>query len=203
MKTHNLFYLLAIIFAFSACGTAKYYQQTAENVNFNEYKTYAFLPPSDTSEFSVYNSGIVQEETVQNIKEQMNARGYELDAEDPDLLVLPHFLFERRTETVYDPVYPTYDYWFPGFYVNPWYVYYYPGYTAIPRIDGAGMREVNYTEGTIVIDIVENRDGHKLIWRGWSEDRINPNTFTREIDTYINQIFEKFPIDEINVLSTY
>lgn len=194
LKTH--IQLLALLVAISSCGTARYFQQTADNVDFGKYKTFAFLPRTDTAEFSLYNSGIVQENTVKDISGEMERRGFKLDAENPDLLILPHFMFERKHQTVYDPVYPNYDYWYPGFYVNPWFGYYFPGYVGISKIDGAGIRQIDYTEGTMVIDVIENADGHRLIWRGWSNDRINPNTFTHEVGYYINHIFEKFPVEE-------
>jgi len=180
----------------SSCGTARYFQQTAENVNFDQYKTYAFLPDVDTAEFAAYNSGIVQENTVKYIREEMDQRGFELDAENPDLLILPHFMFKRKYKTVYTPTNATYDYWTPGFYVNPWFGYYYPGYVGVGRIDGEGMKEIEYTEGSMVIDVIENKVGHRLLWRGWSTARINPNTFTHDVRYYINGIFEKFPVEE-------
>ena len=196
MKLKTPIQLAALLLIFSSCGTARYYQQTADNANFGQYETYAFLPASDTTEFSVYNSGIVQENTVNAINEEMKQRGFTLDSENPDLLILTHYMFDRRMEKVYNPAYSTYDYWHPGFYVNPWYDYYYPGYVGITRIDGPGMRQIKYTEGTMVIDVIENKESHRLLWRGWSEDVINPNTFTHEVGYYINRIFQKFPVKE-------
>ncbi len=188
--------LLAVLVLATSCGTARYYQQTAADVDFKKYKTFAFLPREDTAEFSLYNSEIVQEHTTKFITEEMKQRGFMLDADDPDLLVLSHFMFERKYQQIYEPIYPTYSYWYPGFYVYPWYPYYYPGYNGIPEVDGDGMREIAYTEGTMVIDVIENKDGHRLIWRGWTEDRINPQVFSREVGFYINRIFKKFPVKE-------
>ena len=186
----------AIVILFLAgCATAVYNYQAAENVDFQQFETYAFLPDVDTNHFSVLDSEIVHEKTLESIKEEMDQRGYTLDTDVPDLLILPHYLFSREKELIYDPIYPTYDYYYPGFIITPWHRYYYAGYHTIPRINGPGWREVRYTEGTIVVDII-NTENNRLIFRGWSEDRIDPRSFTRDVEYYIENIFKNYPVKE-------
>lgn len=195
MKLYTFIQILIIATFIVSCGTAKYNSQVAEDVNFNEFETFAILPENDTNDFSVYDSEIVRDKTMKNVKAEMMQRGYDLDTENPDLLVMIHYMFSREKETIYDPIYPTYDYYTPGFVVTPWNTFYYVDFRTIPRIYGDGFREVKYTEGTIVIDVI-NAGNSKLLWRGWSEDRVDPLTFTEDIRIYIENIFDNYPIKE-------
>ena len=195
MKNLRILPLLAIVLFLAACQTARYNSQVAEDVIYANFDTYAFLPDNDTVEFSIYDSEIVYDKTVAKVKEEMDQRGYRLDPENPDLLIMIHYMFERDTERVYDPLYPSYSYYYPGFVVSPWFSYYYIGFNSIPEIYGPGWKQVKYTEGTIAVDIIREED-QKLIWRGWSEDRINPRTFTSDIQRYIEKIFNQYPVDD-------
>ncbi|MCF8234243.1 MAG: DUF4136 domain-containing protein [Bacteroidales bacterium] len=195
MKNSSTFWSILIVLFFGACVTGSYNYQVAENVNFNKFKTFAFLPDNDTADFSVYDSEIVQDKTMAGIREEMRERGYTLDPENPDLLVMTHYMFERETDTYYNPVYPSYDYYYPGLVIDPWYSYYYVGFNTIPQISGPGWGQINYTEGTLVVDVI-NAENNKLLWRGWSKDRINPKRFTQKIKTYIERIFEKYPVED-------
>lgn len=187
--------MLAVALLLGGCTTARYSYQVSENVDFTDFETYAILPANDTMGFSVYKSDIIHEKTVANIREEMSERGYSLETEDPDLLVLPHYMFEEQSELYYDPIYPPYTYWYPGWVVTPWYPYYYMGYQAVPSIDGTGYRQIEYTEGTIVIDVI-NQETNKLLWRGWSEDRVDPRRFTDDISMYVENIFETYPVND-------
>lgn len=195
MKIKSSIQIALLLVVTGACTSLVFNYQVAENVDFEEFETFAILPDNDTADFSVYNSDIVKDKTVVNIKEEMLDRGYKLDPENPDLLVKPYYMFVRETEKYYEPLYPSYDYYIPGIIITPWAPLYYVHYSRIPRIDGNGLREVKYTEGTIVVDVI-NAENNKLIWRGWLEDRINPITFTEDIPGYIDRIFLNYPLGQ-------
>ena len=86
----------------------------------------------------------------------MQARGYELDNINPDLLVNLKTMYREEEEIVNTGCPATYPYYSTGFYtpttVAP---YYYTGYAGIPQVTGTGIREVEYTEGTFVVDVIE------------------------------------------------
>lgn len=195
MRLLKLLWIIPIAVILGYCSTAFYNYQVADDADFGEYETFAFLPDNDTSEFSVYNSQIVKDKTMRSIQDEMTDRGFSLNNEDPDLLIYLHYLFSRGTEMVYDPVSPSYSYYIPGLIITPWNTFYYVDYATVPRIDGNGLREVQYTEGTIAVDVID-AETNKLLWRGWSEDRIDPQSFTKDVQKYIENIFKNFPVEE-------
>ena len=89
----------------------------------------------------------------------------------------------------------TYDYYTPGFYtpttLDP---YYYTGYATIPTVTGTGIREVEYTEGTFVVDVIDAKD-NQIVWRGWSETPVDPEDLDTSIRNYIDNIFEEYPVE--------
>lgn len=191
--------LLAIVLLLLIAGcatTTAIYTDITSDVDFTQYKTYAWLPPvgDTTNGLSLFDNEIINEKIMAEVNEEMKIRGFEVDSENPDLLVNVHTSYEEKEEKALPPFYSTYDYYYPDFYYpGPWYPYYYNGYTGITRIRGYEMNTIRYTEGIIVVDIIEQKDS-KLIWRGWVEDQINRYTLSDDIRGYIKNIFERFPI---------
>ena len=192
MKTINILKMTLLVFVALACSQAMYHFQVAENADFTKYETFAFLPATDDSPFTVYDNEIVRDTTIGYIKGEMEERGYTLDTLNPGLLILPHYMFEREVANYYAPIRSTYTYYTPGLILTPHGAYYYRNYQTVPLVDGGNMRQVTYTEGTIVVDVID-AGSDKLLWRGWSEDRIDPNTFFSDIELYVNNIFRNFP----------
>lgn len=191
MRSLPLFCLLLI--SSLACTTAPVvYTDTAPNVNFTTYETYAYLPSGENDEAR----SILTQKIIDEVTQEMEARGYELDNQNPDLLVNVKTMYEEEEELVRTGSYPaTYDYYVPGFYtpttINP---YYYTGYATIPRVTGTGIREVAYTEGTFVVDIIDRED-NRILWRGWSETPVDRMNLSRSIRAYIDNIFEEYPVE--------
>ena len=191
MKKLTKFFLSMLIASLVACSPAVYTDR-AEGVNFTEYKTYAYLPSGKREEGSGtrYTERIINE-----INQEMQARGYRLDNQNPDLLVNVSTMYVEKDELLRTPVAGTYDYYTPGFYtpttLEP---YYYTGYNTIPQITGVGIREVEYTEGTFVVDIIDATE-NKIVWRGWSETPVDPSELDESVREYVDNIFEEYPVE--------
>ncbi|WP_017730536.1 DUF4136 domain-containing protein [Nafulsella turpanensis] len=169
------------------------YTDTAPEADFGAYETYAFLPSGeDEGDGTIYTEKIINE-----VQQEMEARGYELDPENPDLLVNVNTMYEEEEELQRVPVATTYPYYTDGFYtpatLEP---YYYTGFATIPEITGYGIREIEYTEGTFVVDIIEAAD-REIVWRGWSETPIDPEYIDNSIRDYIDNIFEEYPVEPV------
>lgn len=168
------------------------------DINFSKYKTYAFLPTSDSVEFSEYNRAAVERNSIAEINDELGDRGLIVDQDNPDLLILTHYLFQRRTELVQQPVYSTYSYYRPGFYNTGFYDgYYYNNYNTVTRVVGYNTREVNYTEGTIAVDVID-RKTNKIVWRGWSDDRVTREGMDESVKMYMDNIFDEFPLPDLD-----
>jgi hypothetical protein len=209
----NFFYpiisLLLIIWACSPAATV--YSDQLQGVDFNQFKTYAVLPVIDSASNSLFHNAILEQNLIMSIDREMKTRGYILDNENPDILVNLHLKLQDRQQTVVTryPLTSTYNYYTPltdpdaidprtvhpqlgTQYTGP---YYYPHYQRISTVYGTEMRELQYTEGTVVIDLIRTADSY-LIWRGWSQETIDPNAATSDLQFVVEQIFREYPVKE-------
>ena len=194
--TRHLFYLLLFTAALLTACSARVNTNELSGVDFSTYETFAYLPSGDSSEYRT----ILEKKVVKEVRQEMEARGYELNSQDPDLLILVKTMFEEEERLERDPVFTTYDYYAPGFYAagaqDP---IYYPNYNAIPRItpyDGA-IQEIEYTEGTFVVDVID-ASTNQIIWRGWSETPVDRAFLDESIRNYIDNIYEEYPVEPVN-----
>ena len=208
----KLFYFLASLFILSACGpTTTVYSDKLQGVNFSQFQTYAILPIVDSASSSLYHNAILEQNLVNSINREMRVRGYVLDTENPDILVNLHLKLKDKEETVMEryPLTSTYDYYTPvtdPLTVDPGVVYpplgpqytapyYYPYYNRVTTVYGTELKEIEYTQGTVVIDIIRSSDNH-LIWRGWSQEIIQPDIATSELQYVVEQIYTEYPVAE-------
>ncbi len=177
----------------AGCSSTQVYSDQVKGADFSAYKTYAWLPNGkDTTDNDILDNEITYQNIRQAADKEMAERGYILDAQNPDLLLLAHTMFEEKQELVQSPLYSSYNYNYPYHSFGAMYPYYYSGYASAPYIAGYGINQVNYTEGTVVIDVVERRKNN-LIWRGWSEERIDDYRDANELYKNVEDIFEKYP----------
>ncbi len=169
------------------------YSDQVRNVDLNKYSTYAWLPSQDRGDTSLYNNEILQSNLIATVDDQLQMRGFKGDGKNPDLLVLMHIMFEHETEVERTPRYSSYNYLYPSWYVFGGYAYYYNAYDRITYIDGFDIDTVHYTEGTVVVDIIEAKT-NKLLWRGWSERLISPATYKNSLEKDVKAIFKEFPV---------
>ncbi len=161
----------------------------------SKYKTYAYLPNSDTVQYRSYDEEMVEQIVMQEINSELQEVGYNVDQDNPDLLIKTHVMFEQEENTVTDPIYTDYSYYYPGYSVGYSSPYYYNNYTAVPNVVGYDVDEITYTEGTIAIDVIDAKT-NEIIWRGWAEDPIVPDNFAQEVKQYVDQVFEEYPIED-------
>lgn len=179
-----------------SCSSARVYSDKVQGVDLSRFKTYAWLPsPKDTTDGNknALSSDIADQNIRAAVDREMQSRGYRLDPTNPDLLVLQHTNFQNRQETVRSPIYSSYNYYYPGFYAGPWYPYYYSGYSSMPYITGYDIRQIEYTEGKVVIDVID-RDKHQLVWRGWSTEEIDTQKDVNKLYKHVEDIFDKYPV---------
>lgn len=166
-------------------------KRTAKSLD--SFKSYAFLPNQDTIQTSNYNNALVNEIVIDEIRKNMQDLDYRLDRNQPDLLVYYHLMLDEEMAVNANPVYTNYSYYRPGFYVGPYYRNYaYSNYFTVPRIAGAGIEQVPYKEGTIVIDLIDRRT-NEIVWRGKAEDLVASGNLDDEIRSYVDAIFAKLP----------
>lgn len=176
------------------CYTAtNVYTNQSKDTDMAQYQSYAWLPSQDTASSALYDNEILQRNLMGEIDEQLMARGYAQENQKPDMLVLMHLMFEHDTVLERYPVYSSYDYFYPRAYVISGYGYYYSAYNRFNRVEGFEIDTVAYTEGTVVIDIIDAKT-NKLVWRGWSERLITAENYKSGLSKDIKAILREFPI---------
>lgn len=156
--------LLAISTLFlGACASGP---QIASNVNpgtdFRSFETYNYVQPLGTDRSNGVRTPI-SSMLISSMDQQMAARGLTM-SNDPDILVDFIVTTEDRIDVRQTPTHSVHrSHWHQSW--STW-----PTYRTTVR---------QYTEGSLVIDIIARRQG-MLIAEGGVTQRINSNEFTRE-----------------------
>lgn len=174
MKFLKITFVLLLFGAFmTSCNTVKVATDYDQNVNFNQYKTFAFFKPGiDKAEIS----DLDKKRILRAIETEMTAKGF-TKSEDPDLLVS---IFTKTKENI--NIYQDNMYGYYGWGWNPWYW-------------GAGRNTVSTTsEGTLYIDFID-AGKKELVWQGMGTAALaqEVNRKQERINEIVNKILEKYP----------
>ena len=157
----------------TSCNTVKVATDYDQNVNFNQYKTFAFFKPGiDKAEIS----DLDKKRILRAIETEMTAKGF-TKSEDPDLLVS---IFTKTKENI--NIYQDNMYGYYGWGWNPWYW-------------GAGSNTVSTTsEGTLYIDFID-AGKKELVWQGMGTAALaqEVNRKQERINEIVMKILEKYP----------
>lgn len=113
----------------------------------------------------------------ESIIDQLMNRNYTL-SDKPDIGVYYYIKVAQKTELTGGTT--------VGLYAgNPYYYGYYGGYSYYTT----GVQEVDYTEGTLIIELVDMSQ-NKAIWRGVGTQSVTQSTVTdKQIQQIVNSIF--------------
>ena len=175
--------LLTVVLAGCASGPVvrSDYDHQAD---FAQYRTFGYMQPLGTDRAGY--AGLLTQRLKAATTAQMEMRGYTYRAESPDLLVNFSSKLQKQTEVVpaAPPPAPYMGYYGyrTGFY-GAW-----PGY-------GWGDDVIQYTEGTLNIDLIDARR-KQLVWEGVATGEVrdpqqaaSPET----VDKTVAQIFSNYP----------
>ena len=163
MKLLNWSALLSIFILLTSCGGSKSTQVGENPKDLKNYTTYAFLPNKNKITTPGYNNLEINTEIVNTINENMKDERYRYVEDQPEVLIYVHTMFDDKAEVNADPVYTSYSYYRPDFYIGDYYKpYMYKDYYTIQRITGENIDQVPYKSKSIVIDFI-NRKNNKII----------------------------------------
>lgn len=185
--------IAGIVMSLSSCSREVKTQKVNVNkeISLKEYKTYAWLPAGDTTGNSFPVDPTLSQAVRSKVNQELRQKGYSLNTSNPDLLVLVHTNYNKKAN--FNTLPNSYAYYGPGFFTGPWNNEYYSNYNQIGYIDGSNVGMAQYTEGTVVIDLID-RKSRKVVWRGnASAPGYDRNDAQHEIVKNINEIFEQFP----------
>lgn len=176
--------LAAATLGLSACATGPLvrtdYDPTAD---FAQYRTWGFYQPV-AMEQAGYSSWI-SERIRDDVRREMEARGYRYAAEGADLLVNFQGVIEDKTAI-----------WqMPRSDVEWFYSYRHRSYVAVPVwYDETQVRQ--YREGTLTVDLVDGKR-NRMVWTGSASAPLTPGSKPEQrmagIDRTVAGIFAKYP----------
>ncbi|WP_316801911.1 DUF4136 domain-containing protein [Pedobacter nototheniae] len=191
----KIFIFLSLTICLTSCSTYDYFSVSNKPVNAQHYKTYAWIPESQTKTTSAYNNDIASDKIVDVASAEMDKRGFSMNNTAPDLLLKYTVDVNKQNVTYNDPVYynpPARLMPRVGYYKGR-HVYYYTYTDPLPVYVGSRARHMQIKEGSIVIDIIERKTS-KLIWRGWAQGEVsNPEKAINDIPMVVANIFKKLP----------
>lgn len=175
MKLLKFLPLLAVLFL-ASCSSVQVNTDYDSSVNFNEFKTYAFMKDGVDK---INISDLDKKRILKAIDEQMATKGY-TKSENPDLLIN---LFTDAKQVVHVN---TYGGWGYGMY-RPW------GWN--PWMMGPGYQSVSTsTQGILFIDVLK-ASNKELIWQGKGTGYLTNKQSKKEERTkeFVTKVLETFP----------
>jgi Domain of unknown function (DUF4136) len=149
-------------------------------LDFSKFKTYAWAP------LGAVGHPMLAADVVGAIDEQMKAKGLQLTADNPDLVIHIYGSIDQESSlTSNDPLYnatggiPPFD---PSAFG--------------PALSGTwGNTTITIHAGQLVVDILDV-SAKRLVWRGMARDNLsanNPKKLESQVNTAIAKMFKQYP----------
>ena len=168
------FLIIALAFTMVSCSSVRVNSDYDKNVNFSQYKTYAFHKSGvDKAEIS----DLDKKRILRAIDAQLTTKGF-TKSETPDLLVN---IFTKERERVDVTQYNAG--WGYGW-----------GYGWNPYFWGGRSYVTTSTEGTLYIDLIDAKN-KELIWQGVGTGYLTQNRDKKDerINEFVAKIIAEFP----------
>ncbi len=174
MKSLKWLLVVLAVSLVPACGGAKTTVDYDREADFSKYKTYAYEKGTPV------DNQLMDQRVVAALEAQMEAEGFRKVDSNPQVYATYHASTQDKTQFVTDTM---------GY-----------GYGAGWRWGGMGgmststTRQVDYTVGTIVVDIWD-ASTKKLVWRGTASKTIqdDPSKSTKIINEAMAKMFKEYP----------
>ncbi len=193
--------VLLVSVLMSGCATIAIQRDYDESASFVDYQTFSWIPAKNTQDVPgpYRDDGLLDKRIKRAVTNALAYQGYtEQPDGTPDFYVVYRVGLEEKGYS-YGFGYP-YGYGFGyghgfghhsgfhrSFFGYGGYGYPYGGY------GGYGGYGTTYTEGTLVIDIIDAKTD-ELVWRGAAVSTIDDTTYdAKEINKAVEKILEEFP----------
>src|SRR5271167_3385593 len=172
--------LMVLVFAWGAQAQKIHVAVPDKSVDFSKFKTYSWSP------IGAVAHPMLAADVVGAIEEQMKAKGLQLVASNPDLIIKVYGSIDQES-TAYsnDPLYgatggiPPFD----------------PSLSGPALVGTWGNTTVTIHKGELVVDLLDPA-AKKLVWRGMAQDNLaahNPNKLLDQVNAAITKMFKEYP----------
>ncbi|MEO1011081.1 MAG: DUF4136 domain-containing protein [Bacteroidota bacterium] len=184
MKNIKILLIPAVaLFFLSSCSSVEVLSDYDQNINFNQYRSYAFYKTGiDRAQIS----DLDKKRILRAIQDEMNDRGF-VKSGQPDILVS---IFTKEKEEV-DVFNNNFGWggWGWGWGWNPWM--WGPGWGA-----GWGPQVSTRTEGSLYIDLIDAKS-KELVWQGKGIGNLNNIKDIQKkearIREFVSEILQQYP----------
>ncbi|HEX8040452.1 MAG TPA: DUF4136 domain-containing protein [Chryseosolibacter sp.] len=186
MNVKMLNILLALpVLILAGCAVTDF-DQTAD---FSQYKTYAWGKPEADVSNPVYRSELIDNRIRHAVENEFAKRGIVKNEKNPDFIVRFKTHTEKKEQTYGGDPY--------GYRYFPYGIYPYAfrwgwGYYPYPWMSPRNTKE--YTEGTLVLDVIDRRSDD-LVWRGSVSGNVDDvSVLKKQIAKAVKAIMKKYPV---------
>jgi len=194
MIKRNILYILLTTLILNSCGPTVNTTKIDGEV-LADYETFAYLPNSNFEELDDFESDDnVGVSVIQNVNRNMKMQGYELERNNPDLLVLLNTNTDTEKTLSSEPIYARYPNYYSSTYsISPYYQNnYYYGYGGYDNIVGYETNLNRYKEGSLVLTLVDS-ESKNIVWEGVASDLIFTQNESTAIAEFVDDMFDNFP----------
>lgn len=179
-----------LVLLLSCTSTLKTYSDYNKTVDFNQYKTYAWLPPQSSNNMTIEQiQGMYSKLILYTSGENFKKKGMVLDEKNPDVLFRFAMGAEPKVKYSQDPVLSVGvgvgapGYGGPGYY----------GGVVVP-VAGVGVTETSLEMATLYIQMFETKSGG-LLWTGGANKVVdNSADSEKNMKIALDAIYAKLPI---------
>lgn len=181
----------SVVFGMIALTVSAAFAQVSAGINpaadLGKYKTFAWLRPDvKAGRNPMYNSDLLSATVKQSVGTELLTRGMKEDEEAPDALIQFHTYTQQQRRTNYSGgFYPYFGGWgrWGGFYP----------YGMMGWGGGGYPYQTQYTEGTLVIDILDAKT-KEVLWEGVAQGTLSGkiNRIQNQINSSVRKMFTKY-----------
>lgn len=189
MKKTFFILLLSASALIESCSDLKVTSDYDKSADFSSFKTFNIMSNDEGMTVPEGVSRLTISFIEESIIDQLMNRNYTL-SDNPDIGVYYYIKVAQKTELTGGTTVGLYG-------GNPYYYGYYGGYGYYSTT----IQEVNFTEGSLIIELVDMKE-NKAIWQGVATQSVTASTVTdKQIQQIVNSIFfsYKWNAEEANV----
>ena len=175
-------YILPFVFVALSCSSYQYHTTKMTGQDYSQYRTYGWLPPVDSLSKSYFDNDIAQNNIMNAVNQELQARGLTYTKDNPDLLFRYIVIVNNKSKTLYG-----------GYRYHPWGMW---GYN--PWMWGMGWNhpvgKERYRAGHLIIEARE-RQTDRVIWqaRGSGEVR-SPEAAINDLPEVVSNVMKQYPV---------
>ena len=199
LRRDSIFFIwiLVICLPFLGCNVYREIEvKYDKKQDFSAYKTFAWLPDTDSAGNTEFNNDFIRNKTKNYIGHCMDERDYKIELLEPDLLMKVTWLDHPREVELNGPAtFP--EYYDPYYYNDPdnFYIYNGPTQSYVNPYDSyyENPQKLRYSHGGVVLDVID-RKTKETIWHGVAlGDLYDPKVLYRDLHPAIHKMMRKFP----------